>query len=143
MREYLNNAEKELHIKIIACQGELQDFVACKILNKEERKYLRYAQTYLNKFNESIFDRFGEDHKRRLLNTLKCNRLRFVGECEPVKDTVRKLDEEKLLPLARDMQLRHCLFCEKENYKECEVCQFCEELWLEGSNPEGGCPYKL
>lgn len=143
MRDYFNRKELDLHIKMIACQGEIEDFIECKILTKEERKFLRYANTYLKKFNVSVFSRLGADHERRMQNTLKCNELKVVGKYEPLKAMVRKLDEEKILPLANKMKEQHCFFCEKENYKDCTVCQFLAELWLEGSNPEGGCPYKM
>ena len=143
MRDYFNRDEKDLHIKTIACQGEVESFIESEAITNEERKCLRYANTYLKKFTTSVLSRFGADYERRLQNTLSVNRLLLVGRYEPVKSAVRKLDEEKLLPLANKMKEQHCLFCEEENHKECAVCQFLEELNLEGVNPDGGCPYKM
>lgn len=70
MKDYFNANEKDLHIKAIACLGEIEEFVKTTAITKAERKYLRYAITYLNKLNNSIFERFGTDYENRLQNTL-------------------------------------------------------------------------
>lgn len=143
MRDYFNRDEKDLHIKTIACQGEVESFIESEAITNEERKFLRYANTYLKKFTTSVLSRFGADYERRLQNTLSVNRLLLVGRYEPTRSSVRKLDEDKLIPLGRTMQRQHCMFCEEANYKECAVCQFLEELNFEGVNFDGGCPYKM
>lgn len=66
-----------------------------------------------------------------------------MGKYAPTQAPCRKLEEEKLLPYARKMQEQYCMWCEKKDYKECTLCKFLAELSLEGSNPDGGCPYQM
>ena len=60
MKNYFNANERTKHIILLAMQTVADDFSAVDSITDEERKYLRMATTYIKKFNNSVFERFGE-----------------------------------------------------------------------------------
>lgn len=142
MKNYFNANERTKHIILLAMQTVADDFSAVDSITDEERKYLRMATTYIKKFNNSVFERFGEPYRRKIINTMQMNHLKLVGKFENTQDCITEAAAEDLIPKLRDVQMFYCMDCQKENHKDCAIYAMCVSCGIDGDDTDG-CPYKL
>ena len=149
MKDYFNAEEQAHHLAILACQSKAKTLREAKtyrtqepICSKYERTCLKYAETYLNKFTESVFARMGEPYVRKLQSTLECNVIDIVGKEAPRKEAITKCAQEDLLPKIRELQALNCMWCERCDFKNCAMYAMGVAVGLEDKN-ETGCPFKM
>ena len=142
MKNYFNTEERTRHIILLCATTLSDDFAQSSALSKDEMRYLKKINEYLNKFNASVFERFGEPYKRKIINTMKCNDLRLVGKLEPHKHCISESATEDLKPQIDMLRWINCQNCDKCDYINCAVYAISVSCDLDGSNTSG-CPYKI
>lgn len=141
MREYFNASERAKHIVILGMDKVADELLPSVALTDVEKKYLKKAKEYLIKFNNSIFDRFGDSYKRKIKNTLQVNTIAIVPDKNKCNDVISECATEDLEPCIKGLMVS-CINCSKENYKDCAIYNIGVACDIEGTNEDKGCPYK-
>jgi hypothetical protein len=142
MKNIFNQYERAQHIILIGMQEQLKKMQNCDAITEEEKTYLKYAATYLTKFNDSVIERFGDSYSRKIYNTMQSNDLRLVGKYESYNECVGQCVVDDVKPCIDQLQMMNCFGCEKCDYKKCAVYNLCITCDIDGNNDEG-CPFKL
>lgn len=147
MRNYFNAEERTRHIITLAMQETIAEFKNSTALTAEEKRYLNTALTNIQKFNVSVYERFGKSYMRKVENTMRDNDLRLIGKGAKYTECISHAAEEDLLPTINDLRMLNCLDCEKCDYKNCAIyaiCTACDINVEENLTKEkGGCPFGI
>lgn len=145
MKDYFNKEEQAKHLALIACQTKIEEVLGINAPSEEEKTYLRYALTYLKKFDKSVYSRMGIDYKNKMERTANDSKVVVARKTEAVGDILLDCDYNTLVKMARKLQEEHCWLCEKECHKDCEIYNMAVTLGLDevkDYNGEG-CPFKI
>ena len=143
MREYFNSEEREDHIKVTSCQYYAKKLAASPAITDKERKELELAYKHLNKFTDSVFERFGNAYVRKLNGIMECNTLKIVGKYAPVQSAISHCAQVDMQPMIRKLQMWTCMDCERGcDFKNCPMYNMAIACELEDVAEEG-CPFKL
>lgn len=142
MRNYFNEKERNTHILALGMEGVvkamLEDFTA---ITDSERKDLEKALKHFAKFNDSIFDRFGEVYKRKIQNTMETKTVCIASKYTAKNDSSTYCDKDDIAKVMSELQTFNCCDCERCEWKECSVYKASVMCEVEGTN-DSGCPYK-
>ena len=142
MRNYFNEKERNTHILAIGMEGVvkvmLEEFSA---LTDAEREYLELALKHFKAFNDSIFDRFGEVYKRKIVNTMETKTVVLGSKYTSKNDSTTYCDRDDIARCVGEIQTFNCCDCERCNWQECSVYKASVMCEVEGSSQDG-CPYK-
>jgi hypothetical protein len=152
MKDYLNNEERNQIMVIMAVlqmvTGEkkmlgvdkkdmLKDWSSRNNLTKEEHKSLKFAQTYLKKFCESIYKRMGKQEQEALSKKIARFDFRLVDDytlqkvCRDLQNRLKNavVPREQFGNWCRDIMEVHCKGCTK-HYPECELHTYFENNFI-------------
>lgn len=133
---YLSRNEKLNIIAICGFADWLNTYIP-HIKDKNIKKWLKTAQTYLNKaWNERVKD-LPYNQGIILLNMAKQYEMEFIPRFKP-KDKINKHD---IYALAEYAQMNTCLTCQNQT-GECELRELLKRLGIKGIN-QSGCPYDI
>ena len=142
MRNYFNEKERNTHILAIGMEGVvktmLNEFTA---LTDEEREDLELALKHFKAFNDSIFERFGEVYKRKIVNTMETKTVCIASKYTSKNDNTTYCDRDDIARCVSEMQAFNCCGCTRCDWKDCSVYKASVMCEVEGAN-EDGCPYK-
>lgn len=142
MRNYFNEEERNTHILAIGMEGVVKCFLNnTTALTEQERKDLEKALTYFKKFNDSIFERFGDAYRRKIQGTMETKTVRIQSKYGTKNDNETHCAKEDLLPLIDDLRAFSCIDCNRTSHLDCPMYNIAVACELEGHNAEG-CPYK-
>lgn len=142
MKNYFNAIEREQHIFMIALQAVLKLLSQSEALTGTEKADLIKANEFIESFNNSVFNRFGDAYKRRVNNTVQVNKIRLVGKYSEKQEMISVAAEEDLNPMLDKIIEYFCMDCEKDNYKDCPVYNMGIACDCEIKS-EKGCPFRL
>lgn len=142
MKNYFNERERTNHIILMCTEYNVKEFAESNALTDNEKRILNKISKLANEFNSSVFDRFGEPYKRKIVGTLNCNNLRLVGKYTPVADCISYCASEDIEPKVKELIAINCMGCEKCNYKDCAIYSMAVTCGINGSS-ESGCPYLM
>lgn len=137
MKGYLNRQEKLNIIAICGFAEWLETYIG-HVKDKEIRKYLRTARTYLNKAWKRRLDMI--DSYSNAMSLIKMAK-QYEMEFRPKLAPQSKHDKNDIYALAEYAQMNTCLTCTNEE-GPCELRRLLAKLEIE---PTGGkeCPYDV
>lgn len=142
MKNYFNERERTNHIILMCTEYNVKEFAESNALTDTEKRILNKISKLATEFNNSVFERFGEPYKRKIVGTLNNNSLRLVGKYTPVADCISYCASEDIEPKVKDLIGLYCMGCEKCNYKDCSIYAMAVACGIVGSDTDG-CPYKM
>lgn len=142
MKNYFNAEERTRHIILLAMQSNLEDMLNSEALSNEERTFLKYCKTYITKFNGSIFNRYGESYKRKIVGTMRSNDLRLVGKYANKIDCISYSASEDLKGAIDELRMS-CIDCKRCDYTNCSVYAISVSCDIDGNGKSTGCPYAV
>lgn len=149
MKDYFNAKEQADHLAVLACQGKAKILRESKIYktgepicSKYEMTCLKYAETYLKKFTESVFARMGEPYVRKLQSTLESNVIDIVGKEAPRKEAITKCASEDLAKGMHEVNGIICTACNNKEHKNCGIYAMFVAVGLEAKQDKG-CPFRV
>lgn len=140
MREYFNRKERDMHIILLFMAEILSQFKECTSLSEVEQRHLKLAEKHLKEFTESVYERFGDAYKRKIVGTLEVNTVRVCSKYNQDK-MLSYYAVEDLEKQVGEMISFHCCDCEKCDYKSCPTYAMAITCGIIGKN-NNGCPYK-
>ena len=143
MKNYFNSSERTRHIILLAMQTVAEEFTEIDAITPEERKMLLKIVEWVKKFNTSIFDRFGEPYKKKIVNTMAVNKLGLYSKYGQEKDCISNCASEDVYRLANEYRLFKCMDCERTDHKDCGVYACLVAVDTDGNDKVEGCPYKM
>lgn len=121
---YFNSVDREKNLLFLATSEIAKTYAEeSKNINKQEKKELKTAATYLLKVGQSMIKRGSADYQRAILNQSKDTHLilnyepRQVDGSKFVDSMV--LEKDDFLDLA-DFASRKCRNCKKKHFDECK-----------------------
>lgn len=142
MKDYFNAEERTKHIILMSCAHIAKTLSNSPALTEAEKRSLKCVANNMDKFNDSIFSRFGEAYRRKLEGVMKCNKLSLVGKYEKAIEAVDQCVVDDMMLMIDKFRSWECLTCEREDYNKCFIYNACLTCNVDVSN-EGGCPFKL
>jgi len=137
MKGYLNRQEKLNIIAICGFAEWLENYIT-HVKDKDIRKYLKTARTYLNKAWQKRLDSINSySNAQSLIQMAKQYEMEFRPKLAPGN----KYDKNDIYALAEYAQMNTCIICtDKEG--PCELRRLLAKLEIE---PTGGaeCPYDV
>lgn len=143
MKNYFNAEERSHHIVLLAVTEDCEKFAQSTALTPEESKLLKKIHKHLTEFNATVFDRFGEAYARKIINTMACNNLTLVGKYAKQEKAISESAVEDLHKMLPELHSMNCLFCERENHKDCALYNMSVACDCNGNGKESGCPFKV
>lgn len=140
MREYFNASERLNHILVLGMEKVAEELSTSTALTNEEAKCLKKVKEYLIKFNNSVYNRFGDSYKRKIRNTLQVNTIAVVSDRESHNEVISECASEDLIPCIKDLMVS-CMNCTKQNHKDCAIYNIGVACDIDGINQKSGCPY--
>lgn len=122
MSQYFSSADRQNHIVTYCFAAVLEDWLEKgKCLNKDERKYLKTALTWLRKALLSLHERTEPEYKKRMLNQFKHSALYLrdttVKKPDP-GETVITISKEQFFDLC-ECAVEACVKCDGANRDNC------------------------
>lgn len=142
MKEYFNAEEKSQHLILCCCQEVANKFSHSSALTEEEQNLLKKIYDTCKELNSSIFNRLGDSYCRKVVNTMKSNKLRLVGKYEAVQEAISCCATEDIKPNIESLQCFNCFGCKKEKFTDCAIYNMSIACDIDGQN-ENGCPYSF
>lgn len=143
MKNYFNQEERIRHLIIMSAIEISKTLTNSKALSPDEKKYLKLVNTYLSKFNDSIFERFGEAYRRKLQGLMECNKLSLVGKYEKSINAVNQCVTDDMMPLIKSVRSWKCLTCERNDHLNCFIYNACITCDVEATGDGEECPFKM
>lgn len=141
MKNYLCAKDRTAHIIITAMQYILEDFNKSDSLSDEEHQLLDVAHKNIKAVNDSLFERLGEPYRRKIVQTMASNDLRFVGKFSVQKEAISYADIEDLAPMINEIIDLKCCDCSRCDFKSCAVYGIAIACDV-GARSETSCPFK-
>lgn len=143
MKNFFNAEEKAKHIVIMGTQNAAEKLSGSKAITPGEKMALRKIVEWIDKFNDSVFERYGDPYKRKILNTMKINKIDLVSKYGKERECISECASEDLEPAIKDLQMWKCCDCERTcNFQDCAVYAISVACDMEGNEKDGGCPFK-
>lgn len=143
MKDYWNREETDNHLALFTLQANVQKMIERKVTNAEETAYLKYINTYLDKFNQSVLKRLGSAYARKLTKTAEINQVVIIGKHAERKEALSYIAGEDFLPCFKDVQAIRCMCCNREDYQNCSAFNMGTSVGAMGTNIEKGCPFRI
>lgn len=140
MRDYFNASERAKHIVVMGMEKIAEELASSTALTQYERNCLQKTKEWLIKFNNSVYERFGDSYKRKILNTLQVNQIAIVSDRKSYNEAISECASEDLAPCIKDLMVS-CMNCTKENHKDCAIYNIGVACDIDGTNQGKGCPY--
>lgn len=141
MKNYLNAKDRSRHIILTAMQTVVEELNESDSLTEEEHNDLNNAYQSLLAFNGSIFDRLGEPYRRKILQTMQSNTLRFVGKYSAQQEAINYSATEDLSPMINEIIDLKCCDCDRCDFVKCAVYALGTACDI-NARAETGCPFK-
>lgn len=142
MKEYFNARDRANHIIVTAMQSIVGQLVPSETLSDTEREWLKAVEDNLKKFNSSIYGRMGDPYRRKVENTVKSNRIEFVGRYAESRGAISECASEDLQPCLDKLIQYNCMDCDKENYLDCPTYAIAVACDCD-AKCDKGCPFKM
>ena len=143
MKTYINADDRTRHIVMLSAQETMRALSVSDSLTEEEQKLLKDSVKKIEKFNRLISTRMGDAYWRKIEKTMRCNKLKLVGNYEPSRDCVSHIAVEDLEKALNDLRMLRCLDCEKCDFTNCGTYASFIACDVQGEMSEGECPFKL
>lgn len=151
MRDYLKTIERHTHLFMLMVAEDAKDMLKSDGFTEEEKKDLRKACEWIDKFSISLFKRFGKPFERKQLNTIRDNKISIVGKFAPTQQAISHCAQEDLMPCFDDYRMLKCFNCKKcqdrEQFTNCSVYAMGIAVdYLDDENAkvkESGCPFSM
>lgn len=149
---FINKFEREHYLFLIGTYSFLNEWVGAEknSLNKDERKWLKTAGTYLKKSLAGFINRIDEDQRKRLMRQAKNYYVALLPTRSEAPEEQALVKTELVYDLSTYTLYNMCQSREKacaytdNNYKECELFHILLDLNIPLCNEDGeGCPYKI
>ena len=140
MKNYYNRRELITHTIICSAMYIIENFISCEALTEEESEQLEQAKLWIEDFNNSIIQRFGDPFKKKVSNFLRDNELKFRTKRVCENDVQSYIDEDILKEIIAENEI-NCFECEKCDYLNCKTYKLKVAFDQEGNGKEKGCPF--
>ena len=141
MKNYFNQKERSIHIILLGMEQVAKELQESNALTGEERGIIDEVSDSLARFNESVFERFGDSYKRKIKGTLECNEIALVSKYTKRNECIAYCPNEDLMESVGSLTKLHCADCERCDYTKCAVYGIAVACGVEGDGTDG-CPYK-
>jgi len=146
---WLTRYEKELFLLATYAHQNFREWADNEKtnLNKEERKHLRVAATYIAKALKSYGARFDSDQYKSIMALAKNSVFEITRKDTVPQPEMKRLNYNAVLEIANHALWKCCkdtCICPNDDFKKCELFKAMFEAEIPNSGIDAeGCPYKL
>ena len=141
-KNYLNQRERELFGITFALFESIKEYVEANEMwmGRDEKKYLRSATTWYEKFMSELFARVGTEKGRQMIRDFNGSKV-FFDTPKTKRPDVIQIDTESVQDLAEGIISGHCARCRDTRQTDCSVREILILASIPPYDEDGTCPY--
>ena len=140
MKNYLNGEERRIAVGIMCVYGVISVILErTNALSKDEIKFLKYINTYIDKYIQALEDRVGKQEIQRIYNEAINSRIEVKPKSYEGQFIV---DKDSLEEVARMAVEANCFGCKRKDWHNCGLYKCMHKVGIGNVDEDyDGCEY--
>lgn len=141
---YMNSEKQIQQIIITLCGSTAGLLLEDEYIPENEKEHLRKIIEYVDKFNNSVFERLGSSYKKSIINKTHDNTVRIVSRYSHTESNMQdNIDEKELRDIIDSNTDIDCCGCDRTDCKNCNIYNIKSRLGYNGiSDKTDLCPFR-